>query len=84
MKLGFSVFNQITGEKEGMSVDFCKAVAAAVLGPDGKAELIDVTSVTRFAALANRSIDVLMYGDTHTMERDFHEVRLDAPQMRMI
>jgi hypothetical protein len=54
------------------------------LGPDGKAELIDVTSVTRFAALANRSIDVLMYGDTHTMERDFHEVRLDAPQMRMI
>ncbi len=84
VKLGFSAFNQVTGEKEGMSVDFCKAVAAAVLGPDGRVELIDVTSVTRFAALANRSIDVLMYGDTHTMERDFHEVRLDAPQMRMI
>jgi ABC-type amino acid transport substrate-binding protein len=84
VKRGFSVVNQVTGDKEGMSVDFCKAVAAAVLGPDGEVELVDVTSETRFAALAHRSIDVLVYGDTHTMERDFNEVRLNAPQMTMI
>jgi hypothetical protein len=72
---GFSVFNQVTGEKEGMSVDFCKAVAAAVLGHEGKVELIDVNAATRFPALANGSIDLLIFGDTHTMERDFHEVR---------
>jgi hypothetical protein len=78
VRRGFSVFNQVTGEKEGMSVDFCKAVAAAVLGHEGKVELIDVNATTRFPALANRSIDLLMYGDTHTMERDFHEVREDA------
>ena len=80
VRRGFSVVNQVTGKKEGMSVDFCKAVAAAVLGPDGEVELVDVTSETRFLALANRSIDVLMYGDTHTMERDFSEVRLNASQ----
>ena len=75
VRRGFSIFNQVTGEKEGMSVDFCKAVAAAVMGHEGKVELIDVTAETRFPALANGSIDLLIFGDTHTMERDFHEVR---------
>ncbi|KAL3808339.1 hypothetical protein ACHAXA_003237 [Cyclostephanos tholiformis] len=73
-KRGWSELNQVKGEKEGISVDFCKAMAAAVLGPEGNFELIDVTAETRFVALANRGIDLLIFGDTHTMERDFHEV----------
>ena len=73
-KYGFSISNDVTGEKEGISVDFCKAVAAAVLGPDYQVDLIEVTSMTRFTSLAGREIDLLIWGDTHTMERDFHEV----------
>ena len=55
------------------TVDLCKAVAAAVLGEGYKIEVNDVSSLTRFTALAGREIDLLMWGDTHTMERDFDE-----------
>lgn len=48
-------------------------MAAAVIGPDYQVELVDVTALTRFTALAGREIDLLIFGDTHTMERDFHE-----------
>ena len=48
-------------------------MAAAILGEEYKIEVIDVSSLTRFTALAGREIDLLMWGDTHTMERDFDE-----------
>jgi len=70
---GFSGLNNTTGEREGMVVDLCKAVAAYVLGSEYRTELIVVDYTTRFTALAGRDIDLLIYGDTHTMERDFHE-----------
>jgi len=72
-KLGFAKFNVDTGEREGMSVDLCTAVAVIVFGSEYRVELIKVNSITRFTALADRVIDLLIYGDTHTMERDFHE-----------
>ncbi|KAL7548509.1 hypothetical protein ACHAWF_011788 [Thalassiosira exigua] len=72
-KVGFSSIDAATGEREGMSVDLCKAIAAAVLGPGYRVEFVEVQPPNRFTALAGRDIDVLMYGDTHTMERDFSE-----------
>ena len=68
------LLNDDTGEYEGMGADLCKAVAAAILGDQYEIDMIHVTSVTRFTALEGREIDLLMQGDTHTMERDFHEV----------
>ncbi|KAL7550129.1 hypothetical protein ACHAWF_013366, partial [Thalassiosira exigua] len=62
-KYGFSFF----------AADFCRAVAAGVLGPNYEVDLVNVTSTTRFVKLASGQIDLLAYGDTHTMERDFHE-----------
>ena len=77
-KYGFGgTFNNATGEQEGMTVDLCKAVAAALLGPEYQVNVVHVTSANRFTLLAGREIDLLLYGDTHTMERDFYEVRLN-------
>mmetsp|Transcript_17588 Transcript_17588/g.40205 ORF Transcript_17588/g.40205 Transcript_17588/m.40205 type:complete len:1220 (-) Transcript_17588:60-3719(-) len=71
-KYGFAA-KRLSNEMEGLSVDLCKAVAAAVLGSAYTIDLVEVTSITRFTALANREIDLLLWGDTHTMERDFCE-----------
>jgi len=70
------LLNEDTGEYEGMAADLCKAVAASILGDQYEIDIIHVNAVTRFTALASREIDLLIQGDTHTMERDFHEVRL--------
>lgn len=51
------------------------AALSLSLGPEYKVDLVDVTSTTRFTALADHEIDLLLWGDTHTMERDFYEVR---------
>ena len=67
-KYGFAA-KSLSNEMEGLSVDLCKAVAAAVLGSNFKIDLVEVTSTTRFTALAGRKIDLLLWGDTHTMER---------------
>ena len=72
------LLNEDTGEYEGMAADLCKAVAASILGDQYEIDIIHVNAVTRFTALASREIDLLIQGDTHTMERDFHEVRLNA------
>ena len=61
-KYGFSTLIEATGEREGISVDYCTAVAAAVIGENYQVELIDVSSVTRFTALAGREIDLLIWG----------------------
>jgi len=74
-KYGFTVADDITGERKVISVDFCGAVAAAVIGPGYEIELIEVASITQITSLAGRDIDLLIWGDTHTMERDFHEGR---------
>ena len=71
------LLNEDTGEYEGMCADLCKAVAASILGDQYEIDIIHVNAVTRFTALASRDIDLLIQGDTHTMERDFHEVRIE-------
>ena len=58
------------GSFTGFDVEFCKAIAAAVLGDADAVDYISVASATRFELLAAREIDVLIRTTTVTAERD--------------
>ncbi len=63
-------FLEADGTSSGFDVDFCRAVAAAVLGD---ADLVDyhiLTATARFDALAAKEIDVLIRNTTWTLSRD--------------
>ena len=66
---GFSE-KDASGVWRGFDVDFCKAVAAAVLGDTAKIEYVPLSSEARFAALKDRRIDLLSRNSTWTMSRD--------------
>jgi general L-amino acid transport system substrate-binding protein len=67
--LGFSRKTD-AGSWVGLDVDFCRAVAAAVLGDPNKVEFVEVDIATRFDALKSGKIDLLARNTTWTMERD--------------
>jgi general L-amino acid transport system substrate-binding protein len=54
----------------GLDVDFCKAVAAAVLGDATKVKFAPLNAKERFTALQSGAIDVLSRNSTWTMGRD--------------
>jgi general L-amino acid transport system substrate-binding protein len=54
----------------GLDVDYCKAIAAAVLGDAGKVRYVPTTPKERFAALQSREVDVLARSTTWTIARD--------------
>ena len=58
------------GRWQGMNVDFCRAVAAAVLGSPDKVTFIALKSSTRFPALKSKTIDLLVRNATWTMTRE--------------
>ena len=66
---GFSKKDE-SGVWRGFDVDFCKAVAAAVLGDTAKVEYVSLTADVRFNALTDRRIDLLSRNSTWTMSRD--------------
>ncbi|XAW90437.1 amino acid ABC transporter substrate-binding protein [Vibrio sp. CDRSL-10 TSBA] len=68
-KMGFSYIND-QGKWTGMDVDYCRAVAAAVLGSPDKVEFITTTSKNRFTSLASGEIDILSRSTTWTVSRD--------------
>ncbi len=58
-------------DPEGFDIEFCKAIAAAVLGDPGKVNYVDVSDgSTRFSLLASKQIDVLIRTTTLTSSRD--------------
>lgn len=57
-------------EYKGFDIDFCKAVAAAVLGDPAKVEYKALTAEQRFTALQSNEIDVLIRNTTWTSSRD--------------
>ncbi len=63
-------FEEADGSFTGFDVDFCRAVAAAVLGDASKVEYVPLTAANRFDALADGDIDVLIRNTTWTAERD--------------
>jgi len=58
------------GEIEGFDVDFCKAIAAAVLGDPEQHELIPIDAEERFNALRAGEYHVLVRNTTWTSSRD--------------
>ena len=54
----------------GLDVDFCKAVAAAVLGDATKVKYSPLSAKERFTALQSGAIDMLSRNSTWTMSRD--------------
>lgn len=58
------------GSWAGFDVDFCRAVAAAVLGDASKVEFMPLDTQSRFERLAGGEIDILARNTTWTMERE--------------
>ena len=58
------------GVWSGLDADYCRAVAAAVLGDAGKVRFVPTTPKERFAALQSREVDMLARSTTWTISRD--------------
>jgi general L-amino acid transport system substrate-binding protein len=66
---GFAVLDE-AGEHVGFDSDFCRAIAAAVLGDAEAVEHVDLETADRFTALQSGEIDVLVRNTTWTASRD--------------
>lgn len=66
---GFGIVDD-AGEYSGFDVDFCRVVAAAILGDATAVEFIPLTAEARFTALQSGEIDVLIRNTTWTATRD--------------
>jgi general L-amino acid transport system substrate-binding protein len=58
------------GTTNGFDADYCRAVAAAVLGDSEAVEFRALTAAERFEALKNNEIDLLIRNTTWTQSRD--------------
>lgn len=58
------------GEWQGMDVDVCRALAAAIFGDPKKVKFTPLSAEERFTALLSGEIDVLARNTTWTMTRD--------------
>lgn len=66
---GFGFVDE-AGNFVGFDIDFCKAVAAAVLGDPEAVEYIPLSAQQRFTALQSGEVDVLIRNTTWTASRD--------------
>ncbi len=66
---GFS-FLRSDGSYEGLDVDICKAMAAAILGSSEKVQFRPLTAPERFTALKTGEIDILSRNTTVNLSRD--------------
>jgi general L-amino acid transport system substrate-binding protein len=67
--LGFAL-KGVDGKWAGFDVDYCRAVAAAVLNDAEKVDFIPLTVKDRFDALKSGAVDILARNTTWTMERE--------------
>lgn len=66
---GFAVLDS-SGEHVGFDADFCRVIAAAVLGDAEAVEFVDLATEDRFTALQSGEVDVLVRNTTWTATRD--------------
>jgi general L-amino acid transport system substrate-binding protein len=66
---GFSAQDD-KGVWTGLDADYCRAIAAAVLGDANKVRYVATTTKERFTALQSRELDVLARNTTWTLQRD--------------
>lgn len=69
---GLAGFGSIDAEGDftGFDIDFCRAVAAAVLGDATKVDIKPLEAAERFPTLQSGAIDVLIRNTTRTASRD--------------
>jgi len=67
---GFSYLDPATNEYSGLDADYCRAIAAAVLGDAKAAEYRTLSTTERSVALQTGEIDVLIRNTTKTSSRD--------------
>jgi general L-amino acid transport system substrate-binding protein len=67
---GFSFLDKATGQFVGFDADFCRAIAAAVLGDPKAVEFRPLNTAQRGPALQTGEIDVLIRNTTWTVSRD--------------
>ena len=69
---GLAGFSQADsqGKWTGLDVDYCRAVAAAVLSDPEKVKYVPLTAQQRFTALQSGEIDILSRNTTWTLSRD--------------
>ena len=63
-------FVEADGTNSGFDTDFCRAIAAAVLGDATKVQFVPLTAEARLTALQTGQIDVLIRNTTWTITRD--------------
>ena len=61
---------QADGSVTGFDADYCRAVAAAVLGDANAVEFVALTASERFTAVQTGDVDLLMRNTTWTQSRD--------------
>ena len=67
--IGFSTPDS-QGRWTGLDVDFCRAVAAVVLGDASKVQFVPTNTQNRFTALQSGEVDILSRNTTWTASRD--------------
>ncbi|HPT56705.1 MAG TPA: amino acid ABC transporter substrate-binding protein, partial [Casimicrobium sp.] len=69
---GLAGFSQAdsAGNWTGLDADYCKALAAAVLGDANKVKWVPLNAQQRFAALQSGEVDVLSRNTTFSLTRD--------------
>lgn len=77
---GFAVPNA-QGQWVGFNTDICRAIAIAILG-EPRVEFVGTTSQTRFPALTNGEVDVLVNNATWTLTRDTGVNRFNFPAIK--
>ncbi len=58
------------GKWRGLSVDVCRAAAAAIFGDAEKVKYVPLTSQQRFTAVQSGEVDMVMGNATYTLTRD--------------
>ena len=66
---GFSYVDD-KGIWSGLDVDYCRAIAAAVLGDAKAVEFKPILAKDRFTAIQNSDVDILMRNTSRTLTRD--------------
>jgi len=66
---GFA-YTDSRGVWQGIDVDTCRAIAAAMFADPGKSKIVPLTTQARFTALQSGEVDVLTRNTTQTMTRD--------------
>ncbi len=67
---GFGYLDPASGDFTGFDIDFCHAIAAAVLSDASKIEVTPTTGDSRFPTLQSGEVDVLIRNTTWTFLRD--------------